>query len=367
MSDLDPALRSARPLVRSRRSWRTGLFGTPANTTLTVLTAAALVWLLLPFARWATLDATWSGTAADCAARDGACWAFLGAKLRFILFAFYPPDLQWRPVLVLLMLGALLAATATPRFWRRELLLAWPLVIAAAWLLMAGTIAPPTVGTNQWGGLPVTMLVWAGCFAAAVPLAVLLALARRSRMAGLRLVAVAYIEVMRGIPMVAVLYFAMLILPMAVPNGQFFDKIQRAMVMITLFWAAYVAEVVRAGLQAIPAGQYEAASGLGLSYWRIMRLVVLPQALRLVIPGLVNLAIGFLLATSLLAVIGVFDLLNAARASALDPNWLGFYDESYLAVAVLYFAIGFGGSRYSLWLERRLGAAGKARDVHSGA
>jgi general L-amino acid transport system permease protein len=211
--------------------------------------------------------------------------------------------------------------------------------------------------TSQWGGLPVTLLVWAVCFAVAVPLAVLLALARRSGMRGFRLLSIVYIEVMRSIPMVAILYVAMLILPMALPAGQSIDKLLRAMVMVALFWSAYVAEVVRGGLQAIPAGQEEAAASLGLGYWRTMQLVVLPQALRLVIPGLVNQAIGFLLATSLLAVIGVFDLLNAAKSSATDPSWLGFYDEAYLVVTFIYFAFGYGGSRYSLWLERRLGAS----------
>ena len=157
------------------------------------------------------------------------------------------------------------------------------------------------------------------------PLAILLALARRSSIGGLRTLAIGYIEVMRATPMVAILYIAMLILPMALPEGLVLDKMYRAAIMITLFWAAYIAEVVRGGLQTVPPGQYEAATALGIGYWRSMQLVVLPQALRVVIPGMVNLAIGFLLATSLLAVIGVFDLLNAAKAAATDPQWLGFY------------------------------------------
>lgn len=338
----------------ARHRLRAGLFGTPFNAAVTALTAAALAWLVPPLLRWTVLDATFSGTSADCAARAGACWAFVGAKFRFFLFAFYPPALHWRPALVILLLLALLAATATPRFWRRGLLPAWPAVIALCWLLMAGAFATP-VPSNQWGGLPVTLLVWSVCFAVSLPLAVLLALARRSAMAGLRLLSVAYIELMRGIPMVAILYVAMLILPMALPEGQSMDKTLRAMIMVALFWTAYTAEVVRGGLQAIPPGQQEAAAALGLGYWRTMQLVVLPQALRVVIPGLVNLAIGFLLATSLLAVIGIFDLLNAAKASATDPNWLGFYDEAYLTVALVYFVFGYGGSHYSLWLERRLG------------
>ncbi|MFB9952376.1 amino acid ABC transporter permease [Rhizobium puerariae] len=333
---------------------RNGLFGTLPNTVITLLTVATLAWIIPPFIRWAILNATWSGTAADCTARDGACWAFVAAKLRFIFFAFYPPDLQWRAGLVILILATLLVASALPRFWRKELLIAWPIAVAACWLLLGGGFSSSPVPSNQWGGLPVTLFVWAVCFAAATPIAILLALARRSGLGGFRTLSVIYIEVMRGTPMVAILYVAMLILPMALPDGQLFDKMIRAMIMITLFWAAYVAEVIRAGLQAIPNGQQEAATALGIGYWRTMQLVILPQALRIVIPGLVNLAIGFLLATSLLAVIGIFDLLNAARASATDPSWLGFYNEAYLVVALVYFVICFGASRYSLWLERRL-------------
>lgn len=355
MSTTDTLPRATRSARFS--SLRASLFGSLTNTILTLATLALLAWVLPPLVRWAVIDATWSGTAQNCAARSGACWAFVGAKLRFILFAFYPPALQWRPLLVMVLLIALLVVTAQPRFWRRELLLAWPLIVGLSWVLMAGWLLPPTVPSNQWGGLPVTLFVWAVCFAVAMPVAVLLALARRSSLGGLRTLAVGYIELMRGTPMVAILYVAMLILPMAVPGGQFLDKTLRAMIMITLFWSAYLAEVIRAGLQAIAPGQEEAAAALGLGYWRTVQLVVLPQALRLVIPGLVNLAIGFLLATSLLAVIGIFDLLNAARASATDPQWLGFYDEAYLVVAVIYFAICFGGSRYSLWLERYLGGA----------
>ncbi|MDR6953404.1 general L-amino acid transport system permease protein [Ancylobacter sp. 3268] len=334
---------------------RRGLFGSWFNSLVTLGTVALLALLVPPLLRWLVIDATWSGNAADCRAGDSACWAFISAKIRFILLAFYPAELQWRPVLACALMLGLLAASALPRCWRRELAIAWPAVIIACWLLMAGlpgVIAP--VSSNQWGGLPVSLIIWAVCFATALPLAVLLALARRSNMAGLRLLSIAYIELMRGIPMVAILYFAMLILPLALPAGQSMDKILRAIIMVTLFWAAYIAEVVRGGLQAVPDGQREAAATLGLGYWRIMQLIVLPQALRVVIPGLVNQAIGFLLATSLLAVIGIFDLLNAAKASAADPAWLGFYDEAYLFVAVIYFAFGYGGSRYSLWLERRL-------------
>ncbi|MGI6245190.1 MAG: amino acid ABC transporter permease [Pseudochelatococcus sp.] len=351
------ALRPA-PLWRRLRA---GLFGTRGNTAITLATLAALGWTVPPVLRWAVIDATWSGTAADCAEAAGACWAFVAAKFGFISFAFYPPALHWRPTLAIVLLLGLLAVTALPRFWRRELLLAWPAAIVASWLLMAGTFTPPAVPSNQWGGLPVTLLVWTVCFGIATPLAIGLALARQSAMRGVRMLAVAFIELMRAVPMVAILYVAMLILPMAVPDGQLIDKNIRAMIMITLFWSAYIAEVVRAGLQALPPGQDEAATALGLGYWRRMQLVILPQALRTVVPAMVNLAIGFLLATSLLTVIGIVDLLNAARAATTDPEWLGFHDEAYLFVAAIYLAFCSGGSRYSRWLERYLGAAGARR------
>ncbi len=336
-----------------RPLWQ-GLFGNVTNTLITVATIAVIGLIVVPFFRWAILDAVWTGDADTCRAAAGACWSFVTEKFRFMFFAFYPPSLQWRPALVILLLLAILTVTALPRFWNVWLLIAWPAVVVFIWMLLAGAISPPRVSTNSWGGLTITLLVWSVCFAVATPLAILLALARQSNMAGLRGLAIAYIELMRGTPMIAILYVAMLILPMAVPHGELIDKNVRAMILIALFWAAYIAEVVRGGLQAVPPGQREAATALGLRYWRTMQLVVLPQAFRIVVPGMVNLAIGFLLATSLLAVIGIPDLLNAARAATTDPKWLGFYDEAYIFVAVIYFVLCFSGSRYSRWLERYL-------------
>lgn len=174
----------------------------------------------------------------------------------------------------------------------------------------------------------------------------------------LRLLAVTYIEVLRGVPMIVVLYVAMLIVPMALPAGALVDKLLRAQIGITLFASAYLAEIIRAGLQALPAAQSDAARALGLTYWQTARLIILPQALRAVIPAIVNLSVGILLNTSLLSVIGIYDLLNAAKSSATDPQWLGFYTEAYVLVAAIYFAFSFCASRYSLWLERHLRAGG---------
>ena len=331
----------------------TGLFlHGPWNLAITVVTLAFLTWIAIPIIRWAVLDGVWTAGPQACAAENaGACWAFIGAKLRFILFAFYPPDQQWRPALVLAGLVLLLTLSAIPRFWSVRLAGVWFFSFIAIWILMAGTLGLPRVSTNQWGGLPITLAVSIAALVLAFPLALVMALARQSKMGIIRTLAVGYIELLRAVPMIAVLYIAMLILPMALPGGSMLDKLLRAQIGVTLFASAYLAEIIRAGLQAVPHGQDEAAAALGLTRLHTLRLIVLPQALRAVIPAIVNLSVGILLNTSLLAVIGIYDLLNTARASATDPQWLGFYTEAYIFSAVVYFAISVLASRYSLWLE----------------
>ncbi len=342
---------------RDRRPLTAGLFDSKLNGFITLACLAVAIWFLMPLRHWAIDDAVWAGPAQNCNVDGaGACWAFIGAKFRFIIFGFYPPALQWRPTLVILGIAALLFLSAKPQFWSKRLLILWLVAVPVCWLLMAGTLLPPEVPTNQWGGLPITILVSLIGLATAFPLALLLALARRSKMGILRSLAVIFIECLRGVPLIAVLYVAMLIVPMALPADALLDKLLRAQVGITFFVSAYLAEVIRAGLQSIPAGQTEAAYSLGLGYWRTARLIVLPQALRTVIPAIVNLSIGILLNTSLLAVIGITDLLNAAKTAATDPNWLGFYTETFIFAACIYFAISFAASRYSLWLEARLRA-----------
>ncbi|MBB4292234.1 general L-amino acid transport system permease protein [Rhizobium leguminosarum] len=343
-------------LPKRRRPLTAGLFDNRRNTVITLLCIAVVAWFLVPFLHWAVGNAVWAGSAQDCSAGDGACWAFVAAKFRFIIFGFYPPALQWRPALVILGIGILLFISTRPSFWSLKLLMLWLVVVPLAWLLMAGTLLPPAVPSSQWGGLPITILVSVIGLATAFPVALLLAFARRSSMGILRTLAVVFIECLRGVPLIVVLYVAMLIVPMALPTDALVDKLLRAQIGISLFVSAYLAEVIRAGLQSIPEGQTEAAYSLGLGYWRTAQLVVLPQALRAVIPAIVNLSIGILLNTALLAVIGILDLLNAAKTAATDPNWLGFYTETFIFVACIYFAISYGASRYSLWLERRLRA-----------
>lgn len=337
---------------------RTGLFDTPFNSAMTALALAAALWLGWPLLRWVLIDATWSGTAEMCRANGGACWVFVGEKLRLMVFGLYPGDRLWRPAVVLIALFGLVVVTMLPRFWRPGLLLAWIVVPLAAAALMRGTFAGTPVSTDSWGGLPLTMLLSIAAFAAAFPLAVLLALGRRSHMGGIRLLCISYVEVLRGVPMVVVLYVSTLVVPLMLPEGTILDKLLRAEIGLTLFISAYLAEIVRAGLQALPHGQSEAARALGLGFWQTTALVTMPQALKAVIPALVNLAIGLLQNTPLVAAIGIFDFLKTAQISAdSDQAWLGFYNEAFVFAALVYFTLCFGASRYSLWLERRLGSS----------
>lgn len=356
---------NARPLpvlarlvgIAARRPWRAwgrGLFGTPLNAVITVACLALLAWAVPPLLRWAVIDTTWTGTADACRLNGGACWAFIGEKLRFILFGFYPADRHWRPAVVLLILVGLVVASGIPRLWHRRMVAVWALALSGSVTLLAGQPSAAPVPTDRWGGLPLTLLLSVVGMAGAFPLAILLALGRRSRMGLVRLFSVLFIELLRGVPLIAVLYVASLLIPLMLPAGLDIDKLLRAQIAIVLFTAAYLAEIVRAGLQAVPSGQYEAAQSLGLGYWGAMRLVILPQALRTVIPSIVNLAIGVLHDTTLIIVIGLFDVLNTARSSASDPEWLGFYDEAFGFVALLYVLLCSMASRYSLWLEARL-------------
>ncbi|MGH7718315.1 MAG: amino acid ABC transporter permease [Gemmatimonadaceae bacterium] len=358
MSAHAAGLDRARPpaIARATSAFRRS-FATPLNAALTVVAAALAVAILLPVARWALVDATWSGLSADCRADPaGACWAFIGHKLDFMLFGLYPPAARWRAALATLLLVTLIVVTASPRFWRRSLVLVWVSGLAIALWLMGGGVGLDDVPTRLWGGLPVTLMLTAVGLSLGFPLGVLLALGRRSRLPVPRLVATAIVEAVRGVPLIAVLYVAALVVPLALPRGLEIDKLLLALAGVALFASAYLAEAVRAGLQMIPRGQREAALALGLTWWQSMRLVILPQALRVVIPSFVSIAVGFFQDTSLVVIIGLFDLLNTARLAAQDPAWLGFHTEAYVFVALVYFAGSAAASRYGLWLERRVRA-----------
>jgi len=337
---------------------RSNLFSSLANTVVTVC-IVYLVWQLLPaFLSWALGNAIWSASDPRLcreAQGAGACWAFITDKHRFILFGTYPFDQHWRPALAIIMLLTLYGVSAARAMWRPGLALIWLAGLALIGLLMwGGAFGLSYVENERWGGLILTLLLSTFGIAFAFPLSVLLALGRRSTMPLVRLMSVGYIEIIRGVPLISVLFMASVMLPLFLPDGVAIDKLLRAQLAMILFAAAYLAEVVRGGLQALPRTQDEAAEALGLSYWQRQRFVILPQALRIAIPTMVNTFIGFFKDTSLVVIIGLFDLLTTIKVSLNEPAWTGFGVEAYLFAAFAYFLFCYPMSRYSQRLERGL-------------
>jgi general L-amino acid transport system permease protein len=294
-------------------------------------------------------------TRADCT-KEGACWVFIQQRFGQFMYGFYPTELRWRvdATVWLAIIGAApLFISKFPRkaYYAIGFLVIYPLV--AFWLLHGG-MGLENVATSKWGGLMLTLVIAAVGIAGALPLGILLALGRRSKMPTIRVVCVTFIEFWRGVPLITVLFMSSVMLPLFLPEGMSFDKLLRALIGVILFQSAYVAEVVRGGMQAIPKGQYEAAAAMGLGYWRSMGLVILPQALKLVIPGIVNTFIALFKDTSLVIIIGLFDLLNSVKQASADPAWLGMASEGYVFAALVFWIFCFGMSRYSQHLERKL-------------
>jgi len=358
MITIDAATRLSPPPLRTGvRAWlRKQLFATPLHTLLTLLS----LWLLamtLPSALdwlWRRADFT-ADSAQQCRAAGGACWAFIAEKHRLILFGAYPYDEQWRPLAASLILIAVIVCSGMRHFWNVRLLAIWATGLSAVAILMwGGMLGLAYVENTRWGGLPLTLILSVFGVAFAFPLGVLLALGRRSRMPAIKALCVAYIELIRGVPLISLLFMSSVMLPLFLPEGFAIDKLLRAQIAIILFAAAYIAETVRGGLQAIPRGQYEGGESLGLSYWQQMRLIVLPQALKVVIPPLVSIFISLFKDTSLVVVIGIFDLTLSAKAALADAAWRGFGVETYLFISLIYFGFCHAMSRYGQALEKRL-------------
>jgi len=337
------------------------LFNSWFNGLLTVLLLWMQLELVPPILSWLIFDSVLFSAlgaeepAAVCRQADGACWAFIHEWWRFILFGRYTFDEQWRPALSIMIALGLLVTSCDRRFWSKWLLAAWAIALPLIGVLMRGGILGlPAVPTTNWGGLPLTLgLAFVG-LAIAFPLGIVLALGRRSNMPAVRAVCIGYIELIRGVPLITILFMASVLFPLFMPRGVTIDQLLRAQIGMILFASAYLAEVVRGGLQALPRGQYEAADSLGLRYWQKMRLIIMPQALRISIPPLVNTFIGFFKDTSLVIIVGLVDLLAAAKHALTNPEWRGFYQESYLFIAVIYFLFCYSLSKYSQSLERRL-------------
>jgi general L-amino acid transport system permease protein len=394
---------------------RKNLFSSWGNGITTAVLIFLICWLLSWFLDWAVVNAVWTAPTGQTCRGHGACWALIHEKYRFIFFGTFPYEQQWRPLLAVAVMLVMLVGSADRRMWNKRLIVIWAVGSFATFLLMFGQIdisldlilfvvlaagglgamlrggiAPAAevngwralaavgaigivlrivgllpawklaiapfsyVETGLWGGLPVTLILATYGLLFAFPYGVLLALGRRSNLPLIKGLCVGFIELIRGVPLISLLIMASVMLPLFLPSGMTIDKFLRALVAIIFFAGAYIAEIIRGGLQSLPKGQFEAADAMGFSYFHKTVLIILPQALRVVIPPLINTFIGFFKDTSLVLIIGIFDFLNAANQALVDPNWAGFPSEVYLFAAFVYFCFCFSMSRYSKYLEIEL-------------
>lgn len=352
----------------SPATWiRKNLFSTPFSGVLTICFTVLAAWLLYQFASFAVLDAVWAGGQEECRANpEGACWPFIVEKFDYLRYGAYPVSERWRVDLTLAIGAVLIAWLLWKRAPRRNvaalLFFATYPVIAFALLRGVASFNLPVIDTVLWGGLLITLLMSIVGIVFSLPLGVLLALGRRSELPFVRAVCVIFIEVVRGVPFITVLFMANFMMPLFVPDYLTPDRLLRPLIAIALFSSAYMAEVVRAGLQAIPKGQYEAANALGVSYFTMIRLIILPQALTIVIPGIVSTFIGLFKDTTLVAIVGIADFLRAVETARVDPNWAGptISSTGYLFAGLVYWIFCFGMSRYSHSMERALARGHKS-------
>ena len=347
---------------------RQNLFSSIGNTILTVMGLLIAYSLIAPLIQFALIDAVWTGENREaCLAKEGehvgACWAYVKAYFPQFIYGRYPTEEVWRVNVVYFLFAALLIPLAIPSAPFKKInailfLVVLPVVgyFLLTGLVVGGTVILPIVETAVWGGLLVTLVIAVTGIVASLPLGIALALGRRSKMPIIKLVSIIFIEFWRGVPLITVLFMSSVMLPLFLPEGVTFDKLLRVLIGVTLFSAAYMAEVVRGGLQAIPKGQYEGAMALGLRFWPMMYLIILPQALKLVIPGIVNTFIGLFKDTTLVLIVGMFDLLGQIQSSFTDPTWStpSQGHTGYLFAAMVFFVFCFGMSRYSLFMEKKL-------------
>jgi len=349
-----------RPVPGKAGAWvaalRQRLFATPLDAALT-LVCLYLVWhFSVPLLRWLLLDAHWQGTSRDDCKGGGACWVFIRMRFGQFMYGQYPAAERWRVDLtgaLLVLTGAALAWRGLPR--RRAVTMAAVFILPplGIWILAGGWGLRP-VETRDWGGLMLTLFITVYAGLISVPFGILLALGRRSRLPLIRFASVVFIEFWRGVPIIAVIFLASLLLPLIMPTGVDIDRLARAVIGLAFVIAAYMAEAVRGGLQALPDGQIEAAEALGLGYWRIARFIVLPQALRIALPAMTNEFIALFKNTTLVLIVSIFDLLGIAQAALADPAWVGMNMEAYTFAGAIYWFVSFGLSQWGRWREKRL-------------
>ena len=336
---------------------RSNLFSDVSTALMTVVIGGALLYFIPQFLSWAIFRASWQPNFEACRVDGvGACWGVVTEKYRIILFGRYPFEQQWRPLVATTLMLSLLVASCTRAFWRVWLLAAWVVVLSVFFMLMYGNVLGLSkVETDRWGGLPLTILLSTLSMAMAFPIALVVALGRRSNLPAIRTFCTIYVELIRGVPLISVLFMASFMFPLFMPQGFTIDVLIRVLVGITLFAAAYMAEVIRGGLQAVPKGQIEAAATLGLSYWQTQGKIVLPQALAMVVPSIMNNFISTFKDTSLVTIVSLYELTGAlSLALNSDSDWRPFKIEGYLFIALIYFVFCFSMSRYSIWVEKQV-------------
>lgn len=340
------------PIVWARRR----LFANPVDAAITLVFGALVAWALWSGLEWALIDTVWQAeTGAECRGASGACWAVIEARGRLILFGLYPYEEHWRSTLACLAIVATTLLSCLPWFWSLARLSAlwlggFALFVA---LMYGGFLGMPLVTTEKWGGLSLTVFLFASVVVIGMPLSVALALMRRSRLPVVRGVVGAIIDVTRSLPLLAILFAAAVVVPFVVPDWAQGDKLVRVILAFALFFAAYQAEIIRAGLQAIPEGQEEGAAALGLRYVPRIFLVLLPQAFRNALPATINQVVITFKETSIVTIIGFFEVMASGNAALGRGDWSGQFIEVYVFVGLIYFTFAFGLSRYGAYLEAR--------------
>ena len=348
---------------------RMNLFSNFFNTIITLLVIYFLYQLIPWFLNWSVFtadfthnylgerisDRTGCSRVANPEEYHGACWSIIIVRFYQFIYGFYPRELVWRVDLTYFLLVIALVPLLFEKFPFRKHFLKFTFVFPIiAFILLYGGFGFEVVPTNKWGGLLVTLVLGVVGIALAFPIGIILALGRRSNLPIISMICTLFIEFIRGVPLITLLFFGMVMLPLFLPEGLNLDGLTRVLVAVTLFQAAYMAEVIRGGLQAIPQGQYEAAQSVGLSYWQMNRKIILPQAIRITIPSIVNTSIGLFKDTTLVIIIGLLDLLGIGRGALADATWMGLSNEVYVFVAIVFFIFTFSMSRYSLYLEKKL-------------
>ncbi len=351
-------LKSTRPAPSNLRGpvkWMIdNLLSTPLNVALTLLGISFLFLIIPPFVQWAIIDANFVGsTKSDCTG-DGACWVFIVQKFSLFIYGFYPETEYWRMNTafgLFFVFGAMFKYLGSTFTRKISIFAIYPII--AFFLISGGYFGLEHVSTDKWGGLSLTIIIASVGIVVAFPIGIILAFGRQSKLPVIKNVSVIYIEFIRGVPLISILFMASVLLPLFFPEGMDFDKLLRALIGITMFQAAYVAEVIRGGLQSIPSGQYEGADSIGLSYWQKMLLVILPQALKVAIPNLIGASIALFKDTTLVLIIGLFDLLAVVHLAGSDASWMGFETEGYVFVTIIFWAFCFSLSKYGKFLENK--------------